>query len=256
MPETLLITATQTEATKPILEVEDASFSYVGHPSVFERVSVAVRRGERVAVMGSSGSGKTTLLKVAAGLRGYEPKSGGVKRVGRAVMVFQQPLLLSYMTVEQNVRLPMKIAGERIEMDHVIDTLELGPLLKRYPYEISGGQQRRVSLARSLLAPQASCLILDEALTGLDEPLKERILDQLSDYLCQTKLPCLFATHSSAEAAFLATRILFLGGHPARIQAEKKVALQYDRGPGVRETEAHFEEVKEIRHLIHMNGAE
>jgi len=221
---------------------------------VFTDVSVAVGRGERVAIMGSSGSGKTTLLKVAAGLKSYQPKSGLCKREGRGVMVFQQPLLLSYLTVDQNIRLPMRMSHERVPTEHVVEALELEPLLNRYPYEISGGQQRRVALARALLAPQASCLILDEAFTGLDEPLKERILDQLSSYLDETGLPCLFATHSSAEAAFLATRVLFLGGKPAHIAAERQVALSPRRSRELRETESYFAELKAIRHLVQLNG--
>ena len=249
------ITAIPTNVDQSVLRIDRAAFAYAAHPLVFGDVSVDVRQGERVAIMGGSGSGKTTLLKLAAGLKGYQPGSGEVNRAGRAVMVFQQPLLLSYLTVEQNIFLPMRFAGEQAPSDQVLETLELRPLLKRYPYEISGGQQRRVSLARALLSPDAACLILDEALTGLDEPLKERILDQLSAYLSKTGLACLFATHSSAEAAFLATRVLFLGDAPARILDEKTVDLPLDRGPEIRESQAYFREISEIRRLVHKCGA-
>lgn len=227
--------------------MDDLSFGFKsGHP-VLRDVNLAIRRGERVAVMGASGSGKTTLLKLMAGLRGYRATSGNCFSAGHFAMVFQQPLLLNHMTVRENIRLPALLLKSRERVNEVARILDIGHLLDRYPFQLSGGQQRRVSLARALAYPDAHGLLMDEPFTGLDEPLRERILVELQAGLNVTGLTCILSTHSPMEAAFLSDRIIFLGNSPAAVTAEHVVRLT--RGDRLRllDKPEFFDEVTSIR---------
>lgn len=229
------------------IRIDGVSFDFKsGHP-VLRDVNLAIRRGERVAVMGASGSGKTTLLKLMAGLRRYRATSGTCFSTGRFAMVFQQPLLLDHMTVRDNILLPALLLKSHKTADEVARILDIGHLLDRYPFQLSGGQQRRVSLARALACPDAHGLLMDEPFAGLDEPLRERILVELQAGLDVTGLTCVLSTHSPIEAAFLADRVIFLGNAPATVATEHVVRLQ--RGDRLRflDKPEFFDEVTSIR---------
>lgn len=198
-----------------ILAVDDVAFSYRGGPSVVRGMRLNLAAKERVALMGASGSGKTTLLKVIAGFSGYSPTNGNIVREGRFAMVFQQPLLLNHLNVRENINLPARLRGTTVSNGHVTHVLGLERLMERYPYQLSGGQQRRVALARAMLFPDVQGLIMDEPFTGLDEPLRDQILNEIHVALEETGLACLFTTHSPLEAAILADRVVFMGGQPA-----------------------------------------
>lgn len=201
------------------------SFGFKLATPILKDVSFVVQRGERVAVMGASGSGKTTLLKLIAGFRGYLATSGSCLSTGRFAMVFQQPLLLNHMSVRENILLPASIQKMHQPIEEIVRILDIGLLLDRYPFQLSGGQQRRVALARALSYPDAHGLIMDEPFTGLDEPLRDQILAELQAALDATALTCLFSTHSPVEAAFLADRIIFIGEQPATVYAEHTIRL-------------------------------
>jgi len=208
------------------IHCSDVSFGFSPKALILEDLNLFVRRGERVAVMGGSGSGKTTLLKLVAGFKGYRATSGSCLCTGRFAMVFQQPLLLDHMLVQENILLPALIQKAHQPIDEVVRILGLGKLLDRYPFQLSGGQQRRVALARALSYPDAHGLIMDEPFTGLDEPLRDQILAELQVALDKTGFTCLFSTHNPVEAAFLADRIVFIGGDVATIYAEHIVQLK------------------------------
>lgn len=174
-----------------------------------------------VALFGPSGSGKTSVLSVIAGW--LRPERGLIelrqkklldtqakielpphgRRVG---MVFQDHLLFPHLSVERNLRYGMtrRRADKRpIEFARVVEVLELGDLLARLPRNLSGGERQRVALGRSLLSgPEA--LLLDEPLTALDQPLKERILIYLDRVLAEWRLPTLFVSHVAADVRRLA----------------------------------------------------
>jgi len=229
------------------IALESLSFAFAADHQVLADLNLVVDKGERVGVMGPSGSGKTTLLKLIAGLRGYSPTRGTCLRSDRFAMAFQQPLLLDHLSIRDNILLPARIANKPCEIEDVVHIMGLEHLLSRYPYQISGGQQRRVALARALLSPGTRGLLMDEPFTGLDEPLRERILVEVEAALNALSLTCVFATHSPFEAAFLADRIVFLGNTPATIASIRTVTIARGKRHELLEEREFFEEVAAIR---------
>jgi molybdate transport system ATP-binding protein len=169
------------------------------------------------AITGPSGAGKTSLLEVIAGLR--KPKSGTVELDGtdltnlrvekRAIGYVPQDLaLFPHLSVRQNIFYGGH-GSSRISEEHVIQTLEIGPLLSRRVLEISGGEQQRLALARALLsAPRL--LLLDEPLGSLDPALKARVLPYLCRVRDEFEIPMLYVTHDSAEAKLIAEEEIVL----------------------------------------------
>jgi len=232
------------------IEIDGLAFAFEQTNLILQDLNFAIRIGERVAVMGPSGSGKTTLLKVIAGLRGYKPTQGSCSRSGRFAMAFQQPLLLDHLSVRANILLPARLSNSQPAIDDVVEILGLDDVLDRYPYQLSGGQQRRVALARALSIPGTQGLLMDEPFTGLDEPLRERILVEVETALDALNRTCVFATHSPFEAAFLSDRIVFLGGLPATIVAEHQVQMARGKRHELLEEKQFYEEVRLVRQRL------
>ena len=180
-----------------------------------------------MSLFGPSGSGKTSVLSTIAGF--LRPASGKVQLGDDVVldtannvclpperrhlgMVFQDHLLFPHLTVEKNLRYGQRRRqrqGRKIERSRVVDVLEIGPLLQRYPRNLSGGEQQRVALGRALLSgPQL--LLMDEPMASLDAPLKVRILDYLQRIADEWKLPILFVSHSQAEVRRVADWVVIL----------------------------------------------
>jgi ABC-type nitrate/sulfonate/bicarbonate transport system ATPase subunit len=179
------------------------------------------------ALIGPSGCGKTTILKIAAGIdadfRGELRRPGS----GRLGMVFQEPRLLPWRTVEQNIRLVLPARDAATDLTELVEILDLGAHLTRYPGELSLGLARRAAIARAF-AVQPDFLLLDEPFVSLDEATADRLRDELVALTKRTSVTTLFVTHDVAEAIQLADRLFFLSDRPARIIAEK--ALPPPRG--------------------------
>ena len=179
------------------------------------------------ALIGPSGCGKTTILKIAAGIdadfRGELRRPGS----GRLGMVFQEPRLLPWRTVEQNIRLALPARDAATDLTELVEILGLGAHLTRYPGELSLGLARRTAIARAF-AVQPDFLLLDEPFVSLDEATADRLRDELVALTKRTSVTTLFVTHDVAEAIQLADRLFFLSDRPARIIAEK--ALPPPRG--------------------------
>lgn len=203
-----------------MIKVENLGKRY-GETQVFSGLELEVGTGETLAVVGESGCGKTTLLRILAGLdQEYE---GGVYLKNRDVrgmaanergmaLVLQQPALWNHMTVEENILFPIqrrerRAARERIS--YICQRLEISEYIRRYPEEISGGQAKRVSLARAL-ASGKEILLLDEPLTNLDGDTKEKVLAYLEEeYL--GRMTTVYVSHDDQEVSRLASRVLKLG---------------------------------------------
>lgn len=207
-----------------------------GPVKALDGVSFEVPDEGVLAILGPSGSGKTTLLRLVAGLEA--PDAGRItagERVlsapGRVVephrrgmgFVPQASALWPHMTVAQNVLfglhgLPRDEARRRLE--HLLERTGLSPLARRYPHQISGGEARRVALARAL-APRPRCLLMDEPLTNLDGELRDALLDLIRDLVGETRASLLYVTHRPEEAAALGGRVL-------RLRAGRVVASDGD----------------------------
>jgi ABC-type nitrate/sulfonate/bicarbonate transport system ATPase subunit len=201
------------------------------------------------ALIGPSGCGKTTILKIAAGIdadfRGELRRPGS----GRLGMVFQEPRLLPWRTVEQNIRLVLPARGAATDLTELVEILGLGAHLTRYPGELSLGLARRAAIARAF-AVQPDFLLLDEPFVSLDEATADRLRDELVALTKRTSVTTLFVTHDVAEAIQLADRLFFLSDRPARIIAEK--ALPPPRGARSPEVVASI--ANEIRLLLSRVG--
>jgi len=222
------------------LQLADVSIDRGGVP-VLENLSFNVEPGARVALLGSSGSGKTSILELILGL--LQPSKGSIVFAGRSLsiggkiiipakerrfgFVMQEPVFLPHLTVSANVGL--SVIGSPVDQD-VIKCLEVfaaGHLAKKYPYQLSAGEQGRVALARAMLA-NPKLVLLDEAFHNFDTPLRYDLYDRLSEHLGQSGGSLLLVTHDYFEACSLASEVLVIRngsicfhGTPQKLYDEK-----------------------------------
>ena len=194
-------------------------------------VSLDVRRGEFVCVVGASGCGKSTLLSLIAGLD--RPTAGAIGVDGRTALMFQDAALLPWRTAAANVELPMKLRGvsrsERAERAlELLDLVRLGEFAGKRPHELSGGMRQRVALARAL-AQDADVLLMDEPFGALDAITRDILHDELERVVADKALTVVFVTHNVREAARLGDRILLLSSRPGRVVAEFPVDVPRPR---------------------------
>lgn len=208
---------------------------------VLDDVSFEVGKPEFVSIMGRSGVGKSTLLRVLAGL--HEPSPGSVVQFeGQPVagppegvsLVFQDytSSLLPWRSVAKNVELPLEGSLGKVErQSRVFEALEMVGLADRanaQPFELSGGMQQRVQLARAL-ASRPTVLLMDEPFGALDALTKAELEDQLLGIFAATKTTVVFVTHDIDEAVYLSDRVLVLDGSPAQIAADIQVGCARPR---------------------------
>ncbi len=205
-----------------------------------DRASLSLAEGEFVSVVGPSGCGKSTLLKIIAGI---EPATGGaiiyrgqaVHRPQRGMgVVFQTPVLLPWLTVLENVmlpvrvlRLPRKPAEERARA--LIALVGLTGFERKYPSELSGGMQQRVGIARSLIH-DPGLLLMDEPFGALDALTRERMSLELQKIWMANRKTVFFITHSILESVFLSDRVLVMSARPGRIIDELVIPFPRPRG--------------------------
>ncbi|MEU5787743.1 ABC transporter ATP-binding protein [Micromonospora purpureochromogenes] len=184
-------------------------------------VSLDVAPGEFVCLVGASGCGKSTLLNLVAGL---DRTSGGrIALAGDASpgLMFQEPALFPWLTVEANVEVPLKLRGlpraeRRERVAELLRTVHLAEFGRKRPHELSGGMRQRVALARTL-ALDTPVLLMDEPFGALDAMTRDILHDELERIWSERKLSVLFVTHNVREAARLADRIILLSSRPGRI---------------------------------------
>jgi ABC-type nitrate/sulfonate/bicarbonate transport system ATPase subunit len=189
-----------------------------GRLHVLGEISFSLANGEVAAVVGPSGCGKTTLLRIIVGLDRDFEGSVALPPHGRLGIVFQEPRLLPWRTVEENVRLAAPQAGEAM-LSALFATLDLSKHRRHYPGELSLGLARRVALARAF-ALEPELLALDEPFVSLDAALVERLRTELIELVSHRPTTTLLITHSIEEAIGLADRIFLLSPSPARVIAE------------------------------------
>jgi NitT/TauT family transport system ATP-binding protein len=204
-----------------------------------------VRQGEFVSLLGPSGCGKSTALRIIAGLSA--PSAGGVawgeqhagaaskSRIG---FVFQEPTLMPWTTVFENVRLPLKlkgVAGAKADagVRAALDRVGLAGFAAAYPRELSGGMRMRVSIARALVT-EPDLLLMDEPFAALDEITRFKLNNDLLDVWQALRTTVVFVTHSVFESVYLSSRIVVMAARPGRIFAELAIDAPYPRDQAFR----------------------
>jgi len=208
-------------------------------------IDLRVRRGEFVSLLGPSGCGKSTALRLIAGLNA--PSSGTV-RVARPAatangahpvgFVFQEPTLMPWTSVRENVRLPLKLAhvpfaNSQARVDEALAQVGLSEFADAYPRELSGGMKMRVSLARALVT-DPDILLMDEPFAALDEITRFRLNNDLLALWRSLRKTVIFVTHSVFESVYLSQRILVMTSRPGRVAAEIGIKTPEPRGEDFR----------------------
>ena len=220
-----------------MLSIDSVSKTYPNGAHALERVSLTVNAGEIVAVVGGSGCGKSTLLRIISGLE--QTSAGRVEVDGERIvaphpavgLIFQEPRLLPWLTVAQNIgfgieHLPKAEKSARVEA--VLAKVGLADYAGRWPRELSGGQGQRVAIARALVA-RPSVLLLDEPFSALDAFTRLDLQDHLLDLWAETRPTLALVTHDIDEALLLADRIVVMRPNPGRIASIIPVALPRPR---------------------------
>ena len=236
---------------KQVVEARDVSLVYPSADAdvhALSHVDLAIGAGEFVSFIGPSGCGKTTFLRAVADLE--HPTSGDIlvngltpheARLKRAYgYVFQAPALYAWRSIIDNVMLPLEIMGFDLEereerAKRNLALVNLSGFERKFPWQLSGGMQQRVSIARALSFDPA-LLLMDEPFGALDGIVRDHLNEQLLQLWAQTSKTVLFVTHSIQEAVYLSTRIIVMSPRPGRIIDDIACNLPRDRTLSIRET--------------------
>ena len=225
-------------------------------------IDLLIGQGEFVSLIGPSGCGKSTLLRLIGDLT--VPTSGSVEVNGKPAqqarvdrdygIVFQSPVLFDWRNVEENVRLPLELIGtgktaREARVTEMLELVELSDFRRHHPYQLSGGMQQRVSIARAL-AFEPALLLMDEPFGALDEMTRERMNSEVLKVWAQTGITVVFVTHSIPEAVFLSSRVAVMSARPGRITKVVDIDLPRPRTVETRENRRYFELVTEVREAL------
>ena len=267
LPQTLTsITGTNTQPVAGLaVQVKDASVTFdEGDQPVhaLQNVNLNIAAGEFVSFIGPSGCGKTTLMRVIADLE--QVTSGTVlvngvsaaeaRQQGAYGYVFQAPALYPWRTVLKNVTLPLEIKGmgaserEDVAMRQLAN-VGLAGFEGKFPWQLSGGMQQRVSIARAL-GFEPKILMMDEPFGALDEITRDRLNEQLLQLWAKERRTVIFVTHSIPEAAFLSSKIVVMSARPGRVLEVIESNLPVNRTLDIRETPAFVEIAHRIRQTL------
>jgi NitT/TauT family transport system ATP-binding protein len=251
---------------KLFLELDGVSLTYPNtkNPAI-ENVDLAVGRGEFVAVVGASGCGKSSMMKLVSGLhlatQGQVRLEGKpiVKPTGNVGMAFQNPTLLPWRNVLDNLLLPLEVVrkkdfrrqkGEFIaEARRLLKLVNLQDVETKFPWQLSGGMQQRVSLCRALIH-RPEILLLDEPFAALDAFTREALWVAMQDLWAATKCTVVLVTHDLREAVFLADTIHLMGGRPGRVITSRHNPLSRPRTLEDTYTQPYIAEVHDLRAAI------
>jgi NitT/TauT family transport system ATP-binding protein len=231
-----------------------------------EGINLEIDEREFISLIGPSGCGKSTLLRIIGDL--IQPTAGDVVVNGKSAhqarldrdygIVFQDAVLFDWRTVAKNIALPLEMIGwdRRKRADRVkqlVDLVELTGFEGHHPWQLSGGMQQRVSIARAL-SFDPPLLLMDEPFGALDEMTRERLNLELLQIWERSGSTVTFVTHSISEAVFLSTRVVVLSARPGRIVGIIDVDLPQPRTADTREEARFAELIREVRHLLRRGG--
>jgi NitT/TauT family transport system ATP-binding protein len=262
MDEVETLSGSQSDIAGLSVSLQGVTKTYDSGVAALGPFDLKVRKGEFVALVGPSGCGKSTALRIIAGLSA--PTSGEVRvsyhgeegRPGRGFsgqaigFVFQEPTLMPWTSVRENVRLPLKLArvpGSEADarIDEALQRVGLLEFAKSYPRELSGGMKMRVSLARALVT-DPDILLMDEPFAALDEITRFRLNNDLLALWRNLRKTVIFVTHSVFESVYLSQRVVVMTSRPGRIAAEIHVATMEPRGEEFRTSAAYADYCRKV----------
>ena len=257
-----------TEATPTVVSLAGVSKSFRTGVTALENIALDLRAGEFISLIGPSGCGKSTLLRIIGDL--IQPSSGTVIVNGKSAhqarldhdygIVFQDSVLYDWRTVARNVALPLEMLGwdrarRRARVAEMLELVELQGFETSRPWQLSGGMQQRVSIARALSFDPA-LLLMDEPFGALDEMTRERLNMELLRIWEKAGSTVVFVTHSIAEAVFLSTRVVVMSARPGRVADVIDVDLEQPRTAETREDPRYFELITAVRETLAAGGRE
>jgi NitT/TauT family transport system ATP-binding protein len=237
-----------------------------GGVTALQDVDLEIRPGEFVSLIGPSGCGKSTLLRVVGDL--IHATTGTVEVNGKTAaqaradrdygIVFQDSVLFEWRTVAKNIALPLELAGwsrerRRERVHEMLDLVELTGFDSHHPWQLSGGMQQRVSIARALSFSPA-LLLMDEPFGALDEMTRERLNIELLRIWEASGSTVIFVTHSISEAVFLSTRVVVMSPRPGRITGIVDIDLPQPRANRTREEPRFAELIRDVRRTLRAGG--
>jgi NitT/TauT family transport system ATP-binding protein len=250
---------------RTLIRIRNLSKTYAGGSvHALDRIDLDIAEGEFVCVVGPSGCGKSTLLRLLAGLDddddgeitlGGKQIAGPSRQVG---VVFQAANLLPWLSVRENIRLPLRVGGARTADDgrvqRLLDMAGLSEFAERYPYELSGGMQQRAGICRALVRdPQI--LLMDEPFGALDALTRERMNLELQRIWQTSGKTVLLITHSISEAIFLADRVIVMSARPGKVLRELRIDIPRPRSNDTIITHPAYPGLaREIRALLNAQG--
>jgi NitT/TauT family transport system ATP-binding protein len=249
------------------VRIENVSKEFQGGTVALQEIELEIEQGEFISLIGPSGCGKSTLLRIVGDL--IEPTAGSVTVNGKSArqarrdhdygIVFQDAVLYDWRTVSKNIALPLELAGWERErrakrVAEMLELVELHGFGEHYPWQLSGGMQQRVSIARALSFDPA-LLLMDEPFGALDEMTRERLNAELLRIWEASGSTVVFVTHSIAEAVFLSTRVVVMSARPGRVSRVIPIELPQPRTAATREDPRFFELATEVREALHLGGS-
>jgi NitT/TauT family transport system ATP-binding protein len=258
---------------RPLLRLAGISKTFANGVTAIAGVDLTIRPGEFVSLLGPSGCGKSTLLKLIAGLAA--PSAGSIDWPQSAYdalgtpepalgFVFQEPTLLPWRTVAENIHLPLMLAGNgkgdaRERIDDVLALVGLSAFANSYPRQLSGGMKMRVSIARALVT-RPTILLMDEPFAALDEITRIKLNDDLLELFARPGLTVIFVTHSVYESVYLSNRIVVMSSRPGRISSDIPIEVRYPRTEEYRTSTLYNERCRfvsaALRHAMTAAGPE
>ena len=232
-------------ASTPLISLRQVAKRFESGLLALDDISLDVQAGDFVTLLGPSGCGKSTILRLVADL--MRPTTGELTspaqqdRSGRSTaFVFQEPTLMPWATVFDNVWLPLRLQGQGASeasavINRVLKQVGLSDFSRSYPEHLSGGMKMRVSIARALVT-QPQVLLMDEPFAALDDLTRLRLNDELLEWWGSAAMTALFVTHNVSEAVFLSQRVVVMGARPGKIVAEVQIEQAYPRDASFRES--------------------
>jgi NitT/TauT family transport system ATP-binding protein len=248
-------------ATGPLVSLRGVRKAFASGTMALDGLDLAIGQHEFLSILGPSGCGKSTALRLIAGL--IKPSAGAIdwpsdkltEETGAIGFVFQEPTLMPWATVADNVRLPLvlKSAPKREADRSVAEALEmvgLAGFARAYPRELSGGMKMRVSIARAIVT-QPCLLLMDEPFAALDEITRLKLNDDLLELWRAQSWTVVFVTHSMFESVYLSQRVAVMTARPGRIAREIAIDVPYPRDAAFRTSKPYNKLCREASAALH-----